>query len=112
MSEKHSPLPWKIGDEHGYNADKITDANSISVCAVYGISLNTTVELARTKWNCEGLFNAAYIVRAANAFPKLVEALEKAIEVASDVDCITDAALDEFVLMCESALALAKGVSK
>ena len=100
---EHTPTPWKAEPE--YEGDKQVfihkDGRSIADCAMgYG----------------DDEANAAYIVRACNAFPDLVKALEAASPIVSDRAAggrmLTSKAhaIEVFDLM-QGALAAVKGAS-
>jgi len=63
--DKHSPLPWRY--EYDGNHARILQGND-------EWSAETIAELSVYRENTEA--NAAYLVKAANSYPALVEALE------------------------------------
>ena len=72
--EPSTPLPWHIGMREGHNANMILSYsgadqyNDPHVCSVSGIWINQPIDKVR---DCEGFANAAYIVAACNAYPRL-----------------------------------------
>ena len=95
-----TPLPWQMGQQHSsgngdhYNGNTIFPANADlsadSICQVYGVPINHSAErlqklaLAEPRF-AHGYQNAAYIVHAANAYPKLVEALRQYVDLYADL---------------------------
>lgn len=82
--------PWRVGDKNGYNANAIFHAEPTryegeegSVCAVYGIPLNTTLQKVIASGRYEqGLANARLIASA----PQLLEALKLFLPVLEDLE--------------------------
>ena len=95
MMKPATELPWSQGNG-GHNANIIyggvereePDYDAPSVCLVYGIGQNQTMEAARRFATAyptlyTGLQDAAYIAHACNLYPELVEALMNALELMS-----------------------------
>lgn len=87
-----TPLPWQIGQEHSagegtfYNANTIfpagADVTTGGIAQVYRVpmhqDLSRILELAKERASyAEGYRDAAYIVHACNAYPRMVEALRE-----------------------------------
>lgn len=85
MTTKHTPatpLPWRVIEERGnrpaiyvngpLRADRTADLNSRSIAKLYNL----------TGWQAD----AAYIAHAANAYPKLVEALLECVDAIEAAD--------------------------
>lgn len=71
--------PWKVGNEAGYNANIVYDADGHGVCQVYGIWQNTTVEKAA---NCEGM----PVAMAISTMPELLASLRELVEAFETID--------------------------
>jgi hypothetical protein len=74
MSPNITPLPWRTNDSYDhYVEDK--EGRAITECHFDdGITLQ------------QGMRNAAYIAKSANAYPQLVEALKDLIEFVDEED--------------------------
>lgn len=99
MSNSHAPTPWayrQLFGPNGYEYTCITaDRGETTIARIDGND-----ELADEA-------NAAFVVRGANAFAALVEALKAC---ASRLDSTTDA--EQAYAMAQEALALAEGGKK
>lgn len=109
MSEKHSPatpLPWVIDSKDiGTPYTIESAANDEHVCLCGEVRQMPTWE----ERNALRVQNAQYIVLAANAFPALVDLLERGLDIAKDIDCVSQETVYCFVDDAEKLLKLAKG---
>lgn len=81
-----TPLPWSVGEAVDHSLPCVDAFSGNEICECWGQDTDTIRDEA-----CEA--NAAYIVHAANCFPELVEAANKAVKwlaISDDPRCTKD----------------------
>lgn len=108
MNTKHTPGPWKIGDEYGPVMDEIVAATGGTVCVVWTHKSRSALRGATHRREADPapdlLANAQLIIAA----PDLLEALE-GVEPYLEEDQDDDGDYSERVRAVRAAIAKARG---